>query len=329
MKIDNLRYSRHFNELRYSDSNDASYTILKSGYPDGSWGNEIEIFSDRYSIKMDSYESGWIYDSIFSPNSTLRIQMYILLAGDYPSYFWKAGFDNLHVTTRNSSYNDSGLIAYWSFNDGTATDNVGSHDGDLYGNPSYLGSGGPDGSGCFDLDGIDDYIRVPSSSDWDFGSADWTYSIFVKSSQTNGYFPFFHVGDGDYAEWQGFMGIRQEFDGAMADTLRIRSAVFPDLCDFYLSNSYYDGDWHLLTVVRNSNNLFVYWDAQQITDVGDVTGKSFGNSSYDVYMGHGKFRDPTDSFYADGLIDVLLDATVNNEKPLNIKRIKSKNRTMC
>jgi len=56
---------------------------------------------------------------------------------------------------------DSGLVAYWSFDDGTATDNSGNgHDGVLYGGPTFE----PGACGmAVRFDGADDYIRVPNS----------------------------------------------------------------------------------------------------------------------------------------------------------------------
>jgi hypothetical protein len=92
-----IYYSRQQNELRYQDSNDGTYTVLKNNHPEGTWGNKIEIYSDRYKVIMDSYDSGWVYDSVFSSTPTLTVEIFIKLAGDYPSYYWRAGYDNVIV----------------------------------------------------------------------------------------------------------------------------------------------------------------------------------------------------------------------------------------
>ena len=91
------KYSRYHNDLMYRDSNDLEYITLEDNQLDGTWSNEIEIYSDRYSVRMDSYESGWVYDSLFSSNPTLTVKIYISNGGDYPDFWWRAGFDNVKV----------------------------------------------------------------------------------------------------------------------------------------------------------------------------------------------------------------------------------------
>lgn len=59
------------------------------------------------------------------------------------------------------------MIAYYSFNDGTAKDSSGfGNDGTIGtspANPTYLTSGCNSG-GCFSFDGIDDIIEIPPTS---------------------------------------------------------------------------------------------------------------------------------------------------------------------
>ena len=62
-----------------------------------------------------------------------------------------------------------GLVAYWSFNEGsgtTLTDNSGNaHDGTIYG---ATWTSGIAGNGL-EFDGVDDYVTIPHSDVWNFG----------------------------------------------------------------------------------------------------------------------------------------------------------------
>lgn len=96
-------YRKGTDDLQFQDSNDASWTILNGNYPDGTWNNEIQIFSDRYSVRMDTYESGLVYDTLFPLNSTLKVRIYVQVGGDYPDLYLQAGFDNVLVEGQGES----------------------------------------------------------------------------------------------------------------------------------------------------------------------------------------------------------------------------------
>lgn len=56
-----------------------------------------------------------------------------------------------------------GLIHHYTFDDGTADDQVGSADGSVSG-ATHLSDGGPQGDGAYDFDGEDDYIQTGVTS---------------------------------------------------------------------------------------------------------------------------------------------------------------------
>lgn len=70
----------------------------------------------------------------------------------------------------------TGLIAWWS-GDGHSFDTAGSHHGTLIGDASY-------GTGmvqqAFSFDGAQNFVRVPDSTDWDFGTGDLTIDLWVR-----------------------------------------------------------------------------------------------------------------------------------------------------
>ena len=89
-------YYEWYHELRVKDSNGTSI-VLNENHPIGTWNNEIEIFSDRYIVRMDADESGWINKAIFSPNPTFKIRMYLRVGGLQPHLYSLVGFDNVMV----------------------------------------------------------------------------------------------------------------------------------------------------------------------------------------------------------------------------------------
>jgi len=72
---------------------------------------------------------------------------------------------------------EEGLLGYWSFDDGTATDNSGNgHDGVIYGAVSTEGISGQ----ALWFDGVDDYVEIPDTSDFAFVNQSVTFAAWVK-----------------------------------------------------------------------------------------------------------------------------------------------------
>ena len=87
------------NHLVVRDSYDLEETKLnrdKSKLP-GIWENQILIFSDRYLVKMDEYQSQWRYRPVFPSEATLRVIIYIQNTGINTQCYYHAGFDNFKV----------------------------------------------------------------------------------------------------------------------------------------------------------------------------------------------------------------------------------------
>jgi hypothetical protein len=91
------RFHRYQLATHFMDSNDDTHTYLSTYKPNGYYSNEIQIFSDRYIVKMDGDSSGEIYDSLFTPGTPLKVCIYIICAGEQPWLFQRSGFDNVKV----------------------------------------------------------------------------------------------------------------------------------------------------------------------------------------------------------------------------------------
>jgi hypothetical protein len=69
-------YWRFPNELMFMDSNDQDWNVFGSR-GDGSWSNQIEIYANKYRVQMAGFDSGWVYDPIFSSSSEVKIVLFI------------------------------------------------------------------------------------------------------------------------------------------------------------------------------------------------------------------------------------------------------------
>jgi hypothetical protein len=90
-------YQRSGDMLFYYDSIDETWQTLTTSRSEGIWENQIMLCSDKYSIHMDSYGSGWVHRTLFAQNVPLKLRIFIQLGGDYPELWWRAGFDTVNV----------------------------------------------------------------------------------------------------------------------------------------------------------------------------------------------------------------------------------------
>jgi hypothetical protein len=92
------KYHRYQLATQFKDSNDVSFTYLNQNKPYGTYSNELQLYSDRYVVTMDTDTSGPVYDSLFKPGVPLKIQIYIACSGEQPWLYFRSGFDNVKVT---------------------------------------------------------------------------------------------------------------------------------------------------------------------------------------------------------------------------------------
>ena len=108
-----VRFHRYQLATHFMDSNDDTYTYLSTYKPNGLYSNEIQIFSDRYVIKMAGDSSGPIYETLFTPDSPLRVCIYIICAGSQPQLYQRSGFDNVMVSIKE---HDNAIVVADEFN---------------------------------------------------------------------------------------------------------------------------------------------------------------------------------------------------------------------
>jgi hypothetical protein len=54
-------------------------------------------------VEVGPYTTGWVAQSVFPSEFGLKMKLYIRQAGDYPSIYWIAGFDDVAVNGKKRS----------------------------------------------------------------------------------------------------------------------------------------------------------------------------------------------------------------------------------
>ena len=160
------------------------------------------------------------------------------------------------------------------------TDKIGGNNGTLVGGTNH--TDGPFvGAGYVEFDGTGDYLSIPNSSDFAFGTGDFTVEMWVYSTNTVG---------GLVAADQTSVGSTYWASLIFGNSLYWQSANgFTNL--FSTSYASYINKWTYVAFVRNSGTTTLYLDGVSITSASDTTdyngtsgnldiGRDFDNNSY-------------------------------------------------
>ena len=91
---------------------------------------------------------------------------------------------------KNKINGDEGLVAYWSFDDGTAKDEAGGNNGTIHGAKVVEGISG----NALEFDGLDDYVDC--GNDPSLRPSSFTYELWVKRGMVGGASGFILGSDG-------------------------------------------------------------------------------------------------------------------------------------
>ena len=101
-------YQRYYDDIRVVDSSGTNIILGLT--------NEfrskvtITINKDGYTVDVGPYTSGFIPETIFSEEFTVKLRLYIFLNGDYPNYWWIGGFDDVIITGKKSNPRNREII---------------------------------------------------------------------------------------------------------------------------------------------------------------------------------------------------------------------------
>jgi hypothetical protein len=204
---------------------------------------------------------------------------------------------NLRINAQSLPVSVSGMAGYWSFDDGTASDNSGNgNNGTLINDPTPVP--GKAGRGL-SFDGITQYVNVGDVLDP--GSGDLSVFAWVRSTQSGGLNMIVSKRNSSAAANPGYQ-LFQNLNGALTFTFadgrssRVRIDSTGPLIN--------DGNWHLVGVVytRTANGV-LYVDGVPATGgSGSITSQS-GAVDNSVPLRFG-LEDSTDSgFHWNGALD--------------------------
>jgi hypothetical protein len=186
-----------------------------------------------------------------------------------------------------------GLIAYYPF-DGNADDASGNgHHGTVHGATITTDRNGEDGKAYY-FDGVDDYISVMDSPDFDIGAGDMTVFAWIS----------YEIGlNAKKTIISQTTGLNSE-DGWWWFIMKTISAHFLDLNIgevFFYSDPPKQKTWSHLAIVKEGNTITFYIDG--IADEGHSFGRTIIDSDEDLLIGT-KRSNKWDTFFL-GKIDEL------------------------
>lgn len=166
---------------------------------------------------------------------------------------------------------DYGLVAYWDFDEGSGNilhDVSGNgNNGTIYGAKWVDGVKGK----ALSFDGVDDYVNVKRTADFNFGYSDFTFTVWVKCASIT-----YHI---QQILWNGFN-----------PEIQLNS-------DGYIVSFFHEGGhgvmkgqkvspnvWYFIALVRHNDVGYLYINAMLVNTSTDAHYDC--SSSYDFTMGH-------------------------------------------
>lgn len=158
--------------------------------------------------------------------------------------------------------NASGLVAWWKA-ENNGLDSVGGNHGAPQNGVDF--AAGQVGQ-AFNLDGDNDFVLVPNSSLWNFGSNDFTIDLRVKFDQTKDNFLIAHDdGAGNQNKWAFYAGngfLNFHLNSPETGPISIGYGLIPF--------SYEIGQWYHLAVTRNGSTYAFYVNGDPVGTVTDT-----------------------------------------------------------
>ncbi len=171
----------------------------------------------------------------------------------------------------------SGLIAWWP-GEGDAVDVAGNNDGTLQNGATY--AAGKVGQ-AFSLDGVNDYVRVPSSAALN-PTAGFTIEAWIDSSSTSGARVIVSKWDDGTGDWSYIFK-----DHNYSDQLRIElsGSVHNDLADLAGASSIVTGNWIHVAATYDTTTVRLYFNG--VLDGEQTVGPNrfIDSSAADLLLG--------------------------------------------
>lgn len=152
------------------------------------------------------------------------------------------------------------------------------------------------GSSSILFDGTGDYAYCSSSSDFDFGTGDFTIEFWMRSSQSSG----------------SYTGMISVGSGSATGNWMIQNRTTTADCAFWwydisgwksvsTNTNVNDGNWHHIAVTRSGDSVRIFQDGTLKNTTTGASAHSIGNGSAGLNIG----RDQYDNGYYNGWLDDL------------------------
>jgi len=191
----------------------------------------------------------------------------------------------------------SSLVAHWT-GDGTFIDSTGSgHNGTGFGDTSFVS--GVFGQ-AFSFDGAGDYINIPHSNAFNFGTGNFSVTFRVNFntiiSNGNGIIDKDNFNDPSTSSYNGWLVNTFDSAGGIGIGTRDNPAVTTD--SRYEAANFTTNTWYNITSTRENNILKLYVDGVLQNSVGETINTDVNNQT-DLIIGA---LGPSSQFF-NGFID--------------------------
>ncbi len=230
-------------------------------------------------------------------------------------------------STLKSSQSTDGLISWWSGNN-NANDIVGGHDGTLLNGATYV-------TGivkqAFSFDGVDDYVSVPNSNEWNFRNDPFTITLWAKFNGLPNRAPFVDHNEGaggtnKWVFWYDVWGHRPPSGPGLRFHINSPTLGALDAVTYLWQPNI--GEWYHLAITRSESNYSLYIDGNKV--ITETETNTIPDANVPLSIGQSEFQ-----YFFNGLIDEveIFDRALTNNEIAKIFSIggslKHKKITIC
>lgn len=199
---------------------------------------------------------------------------------------WQGYIDEVRLTKGVSRYIGNFIIPSAAFPEptNTAIDDIGKTV-TTYGNAQYSDTS-KYGTGSFYFDGTGDYLSVADSTDWSFGTGDFTVEAWVRFDSSN---PNYQTICSQFDTSSNWWFLRKEDN--TTNKLSLYFIIGGTVkADYIMTNSWatWSSDtWYHIAMVRNGSSMYMFINGinQTLTATVPVSTNDMGNIASPLYIG--------------------------------------------
>jgi flagellin-like protein len=196
--------------------------------------------------------------------------------------------------TKIVSKQDSTLVGYWKFDEGTGTtaaDSSGNgNDGTLVNGPTWID--GKYGK-ALTFDGVNDYVLVPKYGSNFFGSGPFTIEAWINANNVSSYRPVVCSGDPNSQPATNFWVVNSKV------RFVLRESGATDYKDVYSNSILSLGNWYHIVAVRDGSNMTIFLNGKYDNSISNGPTGNVGSTNYYLYIGKLSYG----TLYFNGTID--------------------------